>query len=95
MIARVVTEAHIREMKHCIGLDYKRPKRGKYEAYRNYYALTAPNHIWEHLVSIGYATCDVQYQKGMIPPKQYYYSLTQAGLDFMGAVTGCTITEGR
>jgi hypothetical protein len=90
--ARAVTERHIREMQHAIGLDYKRPKRGKYEAYRNYCMCGSPNEIWEHLVSIGYADCKFVENDGLIPPKSYWYSLTQDGLDFMGAITGCKIT---
>lgn len=91
-ITRAVTERHVREMQHCIGLDYKKPKRGKYEAYRNYFMDGKPNEAWEHLVSIGYAKCSISEEKGMIPPKSYWYSLTQDGLDFMGVITGCKIT---
>ena len=95
MAVKAVTERHIREMQHCIGLDYKKPKRGKYEAWRNYCVYSVPHNTWEHLVKIGYARCDIQERSDYIPRKSYYYSLTREGLDFMGAVTGCTITEGR
>lgn len=92
-MVRAVNETHIRLMQHCIGLDYKKPRRGKYEAYRNYYALNALSSEWEHLVHIGYAELHISENAGYVPPKQYIYSLTQDGLDFMGVVTGCKITE--
>ena len=92
MIARAVNETHIREMQHCIGLDYKKPKRGKYEAYRNYFYCSAPNRIWEYLVEIGYANCNVEKKEHYVPDTSYTYYLTQDGLDFMGVITGCTIT---
>jgi hypothetical protein len=91
-MVRAARENHIRLMRHCIGLDYKSPKRGKYEAYRNYYACGAQNSEWEYLVSIGYAKLYVEEKEGWIPPKQYIYSLTQDGMDFMGVVTGSKIT---
>lgn len=50
MIARDVNETHIREMQHCIGLDYKKPKRGKYKAYRNYFYCSAPNRIMQNVM---------------------------------------------
>lgn len=93
MIVRAVNETHIREMQHCIGLDYKKPRRGKYKAYRNYCVYNAPNYKWDHLVSIGYAELRIEEREDYIPHKQYYYSLTKDGLDFMGMIAGCTITE--
>lgn len=92
MSVKAVNEMHIREMQHCIGLDYEKPKRGKYEAYRNYCYCSVPDTTWDYLVKIGYAKCYVEEKKDSVPNKSYTYYLTQDGLDFIGIITGCTIT---
>lgn len=92
MDIRAVNETHIREMQHCIGLDYKRPKRGKYEAYRNYCCYYTKDNTWEYLVKIGYAKCKIEEKKDFVPNKTYTYYLTEDGLNFMGMITGCKIT---
>jgi len=76
-------EATIHQMRHAIGLDHAKPKRGKYKAYRNYCMYTAPHDIWECLVKDGYAECVYEKKPSWSPEESYWYSLTQAGLDLM------------
>lgn len=65
--------AHIKEMKHMVGLDYKSPRRGKYEAYRNeagYYAKNPPKQALD-LVEWGLAS---------VTGESYlWFKLTRAG----------------
>ena len=46
----MLTSDELYKMKHCIGLDWKDPKNGVYEAYRNgvmYY--DEPDTLWDSL----------------------------------------------
>lgn len=74
---------------HCIGLDRKKPyhRHGKafYRPYRNYYAAGRAHKEWEVMVSAGYAE--------RWPEKTAYYSLTRAGLDWLGEQLGMTIYD--
>lgn len=90
-----MTVETIKEMRHAIGLDYKAPKRGKYEAYRNYAMYGAPHETWEALVADGLAICRVETKSTWLPQASYWYSLTRAGLDLMEAMIGVKITESR
>ena len=73
---------------HCIGLDHKKPyhRHGEafYRPYRNYYAAGRAHEEWEVMVSAGYARRD---------PDRYTYSLTRAGLDWLGGQLGGTIYD--
>lgn len=93
MDIKAVTEEHIRMMLHCIGLDYKKPQRGKYKAYRNYCFYSAKNWTAEHLVNCGYMELHVEHEPTVIPHDQFIYSLTRAGMDFLGSIIGAEITE--
>ena len=74
--------------RHCIGLDHKKPYRrhGKtfYRPYRNYYASGRTHEEWEMMLSAGYARRDTE---------RYIYSLTRAGLDWLGREIGMTIYD--
>lgn len=51
-----LTASQIRKMQHALGMDNKKPKRGKYEAYRNYYNTSSEDSELEDLIKVGYAT---------------------------------------
>ncbi|MGJ4851890.1 hypothetical protein ACH6CV_16760 [Bacillota bacterium Meth-B3] len=87
--------ATIKEMRHAIGLDYQNPKRGKYEAYRNYAQYNSPHPIWEPLVEAGLAKCHKYDIEEHTPYTAYRYSLTREGLDLMEAMIGAKITVRR
>ena len=93
MEVKAVKTEHIKEMEHCIGLDYKKPHKGKYEAYRNYCAYNTYNWICDHLVNCGYMKLNIEHELTMIPYIQYIYSLTREGMDFLGGIIGAEITE--
>ena len=83
-------------MKHAIGLDNRRVKikRGKYEAYRNYF--TTSEHCdnyrdWEELFTLGLAkkyeqTKSIEYIR---------YSVSEKGFDLLSKIFGAKITEGN
>lgn len=84
----MLTSDELYKMKHCIGLDWKNPKRGVYEAYRNgvmYY--DEPDTLWDSLWSKGYAKRSIRpYGIGDMskPPRDvYYYSVNENGLKEM------------
>ena len=52
-----ISLAQLEDMKHAIGYSAKRVKRGKYNAYRNYYHNGyCDNKYWNDLIKNGYAT---------------------------------------
>ena len=59
-------EKEIKEMKHCIGLDckkpYKRHGRKFYKPYRNYYATYVHDDVWNRLVGKGFAKHGLVYE---------------------------------
>lgn len=84
----MLTSDELYKMKHCIGLDWKNPKRGVYEAYRNgvmYY--DEPDTLWDSLWSKEYAKRSIQpYGIGDMskPPRDIYcYSVNENGLKEM------------
>ena len=84
----MLTSDELYKMKHCIGLDWKKPKRGVYEAFRNgvmYY--DEPDSLW----SKWYAKRSIQpYGKGA-PRDIYYYSVNENGLKEMEKYLGIKI----
>lgn len=78
--------------KHCIGLDRKKPytRHGKkfYRPYRNFYATGSDFEDWETLELAGYANRDEKNQHG-----GYTFSLTRAGLDWLGEQLGVHIYD--
>ena len=66
--------SQIDKMKHAIGYERRKVKRGVYEAYRNYYSVTGENSDWEQLYDLGMAFICPQ-------EKMTFYGLTEAGFD--------------
>jgi len=85
-----LTANHIKEMRHMVGLDYQSPKRGKYEAFRNYAMYYPDNNprLARDLVEWGLA--DVR-----MGTLELTYWLNQAGLDLLGEMIGAKITVRR
>lgn len=79
-------------MKHAIGMDAVKTKRGVYTAYRNRYITYQKCEPWEHLVKCGYATVYNEQPEGDAL-LQYVYSVTRAGMDFIERVLGIKIRE--
>lgn len=52
-----ITIEQLDNMKHALGYKRDKVKRGKYEAYRNYYATPTIDESWQQLVDKGYAIC--------------------------------------
>lgn len=72
-----MTVDHIELMKHCIGYTQRSVKRGKYEAYRNFYnSGEERDPAWDELVAEGLA-------KQFIRFEQYFYCLTEKGIELL------------
>lgn len=80
----------IDKMKHCIGFEISKVKRGKYVAYRNYYTMPDINSEWEELVNKGLAMRD-KYIHGCGTNPQIY-SLTVEGINLVQSITGVKIS---
>ena len=85
----MLTDQHIEEAKHAVGLDYKNPytRHGKkfYRPYRNNFATTITDKIWTELKSRGYAEHDTPSEYGVI------FWLTNKGLEWLGRELEITI----
>ncbi|MGI6550153.1 MAG: hypothetical protein ACOX4Q_09010 [Syntrophomonadales bacterium] len=83
MTAMAISTPMLNKMKHAIGYEPNRVRRGKYLYYRNYYGA-APRDIgeWEFLVSKGFAFRDGDSK---------IFSLTERGLDYLEDVLRITI----
>lgn len=82
----------IKVMKHCIGLDYKKPykRHGKefYKPYRNYYATYVHDEVWKGLVGKDFS------DYGIVDEKQRtVFYLTRKGLDALGESMGIFIYD--
>lgn len=87
--AITVRKSALEKMEHAIGFDFKKVKRNKYTAYRNYYAAPrCDDNDWKYLVSIGYA------ELGEFTESCIYYHVTNEGMNFIERVTGVKILEG-
>ena len=89
-----LTDRHIEEMKHAIGLDYCRSKpytrHGKkfYRPYRNYFNTNVNSRVWMEIEEAGLAT------HGKVGRNDNtYYWLTRAGLDWLGEKLGIHIYD--
>lgn len=87
-----LTEQEIKTMKHCIGLDrkkpYKRHGREFYKPYRNYYAAYVHNDVWNRLVGKGFAKHGLVYEmQGTL------FWITRKGLDALGDAIGIHIYD--
>ena len=63
-------------MKHAIGYERSEVKRGKYEAYRNYFTTNGPEESWEKLCDKGYAVSGAG-------AKYVVYHVSDKGLELM------------
>ncbi|WP_018306313.1 hypothetical protein [Desulfitobacterium hafniense] len=86
-----ITAEQMDNMKHCIGFDPKRVKRGKYEAYRNRFITSGDDLEWDDLVSRGLAE-KKPFKFGCGENPQLYY-LSEEGVKFLGDLLGVKITE--
>jgi len=71
-------------MKHAIGLDHKRPTRGRYVPYRNYFRCEGESQEWEALVLDGLATKEGN-------GRYIDYVLTDKGFVKLSKIEGCKI----
>ena len=86
-----LTAKHIKEMKHMVGLDYKGPKRGKYEAYRNNAWYCSDNTPQVMLDLCAWGLVDYRATlEGKTSGRGFW--LTRAGLDLLGEMIGAKIT---
>lgn len=76
-------------MKHALGLDHAKPKRGKCTVYRNYYCSYGKNGDWETLVECGVATYRVGNPE--LYPSSIFYHVSEDGLELMSNVLGFKI----
>jgi hypothetical protein len=81
-----VTTEQIRLMKHTIGFEQSKVKRGKYEAYRNYFCAGKPMPEFEDLMIKMLAVSATR-------QGQIFYFLTSKGIDLVAEITGVKITE--
>lgn len=81
-----VTTEQVRLMKHTIGFEQRRVKRGKYEAFRNYFCAGREMPEFEDLITKGLAVKDIRQE-------QTYYFLTDKGINLVAFITGVRITE--
>lgn len=87
----MLTSDELYKMKHCIGLDWKNPQKGVYEAYRNGVMYYEPDTIWDSLWSKEYVKRSIKpYGKGN-PSDIYYYSVNEEGLKEMEKYLGIKI----
>ena len=81
---------------HTIGLDYKRPytRHGRkfYRPYRNHFTTNGKSTVFRPLVEARYMT-ESAMPSAPDGVKGYLYSLTRAGLDWLGEQIGVTIHD--
>ena len=82
--------SYVEMASHCIGLGHRNPYRrhGKafYRPYRNYFASNGLSDAWEVMCGVGYA-------KKSNNGKYLNYSMTRAGLDWLGKQLDMTIYD--
>ena len=83
-----VTLEQIRIMKHAIGFKRESVKRGKYVAYRNYYAAGGREENWDALVSMGLATHRASKEEW-----SDCYHVSAAGIGLLAKVLAVKIVE--
>lgn len=86
-----VTLKQINNMKHAIGFDRKKVKRGKYQAYRNYYTTSDNNPSWDELVGLGLAERR-PFENGIGDNPQCYF-VAKKGIELLEKLLECKITE--
>jgi hypothetical protein len=84
-----LTLEQINDMKHCIGFGRGRVKRGKYEAYRNYYNTGEfTDESWDELVIQGYAKQYSRFDQFII------YCVTEKGIRLLEEILDVKIVNG-
>lgn len=76
-----LTISQINKMKHALGYERSSVKRGKYVAYRNYYACGSENMDFNYLVSWGLA-----YESSA-----HYFHITKLGAEILGEILSVKI----
>jgi hypothetical protein len=78
----------IDDMKHSIGFEWRKVRKGVYEAYRNYYTTCGNNASWDKLVEQGLAV-KRDFPQGLADSKIYFVS--EAGIAFLEKMLSITI----
>lgn len=86
-----LTASQIKKMQHALGMDSKKPKRGKYEAYRNYYNSSIDNPELEELVQIGYMIK----RSGSAHLPGVWYHVSDNGIKYLEDLMNLKITESK
>jgi hypothetical protein len=82
-----MTNEQINDMKHAIGYDSNQVKRGKYDAYRNFFNTGIDkDESWELLVENGYAIQSTCFGQNI-------YRVTRKGIDFLESILSVKIIE--
>jgi hypothetical protein len=89
-LRKVITLETYDNMIHAIGLDNAKPKRGKYEAYRNYYVT---NNREEETSVFDIVIREGLVARGGCSDVQVSFHVTQKGFEFIGIKENCKITE--
>lgn len=82
-----ITIEQLDNMKHAIGYKRDTVKRGKYTAYRNYFATSVADEHWERLCEKGCAFS----QNGK---KYVFYHLTEKGFELLEMILDIRIERG-
>ena len=78
----------IKLMKHAIGCEPKRIKRGKYKYFRNYFCCFKPDELWENLCENGFATKRAE-------ENAIYYFVSENGIKLLEQILSIKIEEMR
>lgn len=81
-----LTVEQINDMKHAVGFRQDKVKRGKYIAWRNYFASYGIIAGWEELIKLGLA------EKRLVE-KMNYYRVTEKGLNYLADLLSIKIVE--
>ena len=78
----------IKKLKHSIGLDVQKPKRGKYVAYRNYYdAGNTSDADLDQMVEEGYALTHHGHN--------HWYCVSEKGIKMLEELMGIKIVDSK
>lgn len=87
----IISTKQIENMKHCIGFDRKKVKRGKYEAYRNYYTTPDNDLYWDGLMDMGLA--HKRYYSDGVGDNPQCYWLSDKGFEFISRLLEVKISK--
>ncbi len=85
----MLSAKHIDYMKHAIGYRREDIKRGKYQAYRNYFTTVDRDPVWEYLCDYGLAKRHDSSLTGVL------YIVMPAGIRLLADITGIQILEAK